>query len=222
MLIVTFLTGCTTLLNDNFESDAIGAAPIGSIPGSPNCDSIDLHGSAAQFSVSPTSALSGNKSLQFEPAFANGESTIDFLPCPSADNAKSMIFRWQGRLEAPDSSPGVQIRLTDSEDALFHAYLVFTVTRTHLEIRSGATVVHTVNGDFRFRHTVIARIVPGTNAYHVAVLGGDISGDGVSFDGELNSNLNFHAPGTIIRMTWREGASVSDIYRIDEVNISRR
>jgi hypothetical protein len=213
-------SACSKLLKDDFEAYAEGQSPGGPIPGSPSCDEIATAGSPAQFTVRTTNAIAGNKSLSFEPAFADGISQIDFLPCQPSDAKKPVRFRWRGRLQGPDDSPGVQIRITTTEDPLFRAYLSFDITRSRVEIGSAGTVMHTVAGDFSRPHTVIARIVPGSpDQYFVAITGEGVNPDDAAPEGALSDLVDFRPQDAILRMLWQPRTSVSEVYLVDDVII---
>ena len=134
LLAVVFLSGCSTLLYEDFESYQQGQAVETSlIDGGPTCDVIRVEGclevkeddmpgvcedvsvdecdedcAAVQFTVSSQNAIQGSLSLQFEPAFSNGISRVDFLPCHTPDTQNSIIFQWRGRFEGGASSQGLE------------------------------------------------------------------------------------------------------------------
>ena len=198
------ISGCAKLLQDDFESYTAGEVPGGSIPGSPACDAIETVGAATQFSVGPTNAIAGNQSLNFEPAFADEVSRIDFLPCEPSGNDHSIRFRWRGRFQGPSSSPGVQVRITDGDDQLFRAYLLFNVTRSSIEIGSAGTVNHTIEGDFSRPHAVVARIVPGTPVeYFIAIAGEGVCASDAAPEVKLSELVDFRPRVAFLRMLWQ-------------------
>jgi len=228
VVIAMTVSACSTLLKDDFESYNVGQSPGGEIPGSPSCDEIQTEGDPSQFAVETANAIAGDKSLSFEPAFANAISQIDFLPCKPANNQQSLRFRWRGRFEGPADSPGVQVRITDAnaEAQLFRAYLFFNITRSSIAIGSAGTVNHTVAGDFSRPHSVIARIVPGTapgiqDKYFVAIVGEGINPNDAAPEGPLSDQVDFQAQEAFLRMIWKPFTNVSETYRVDDVIIER-
>jgi hypothetical protein len=215
-------SGCSKLLQDDFESYSVDQPLGGDIPGAPSCDRIETEGDAPQFAISPTNAIAGDFSLNFEPAFANGPSQIDFLPCEPASSDSSVRFRWRGRLSGPADSPGVHVRITDGDAILFRAYLFFNITRSAMEIGSAGTVIHTIPGDFSRPHSVIARIVPGTqDQYFVAIVGEGVNPNDASPEGTLSHLMDFQPKQAFLRMQWQPGTSVSEVYLVDDVIIEQ-
>ena len=224
VMIAVTVSACTTLLQEDFESYSVGESPENGIPGLPLCDEIDTNGGAEQFTVTTQNAIAGDKSLSFEPAFSDGISQIDFLPCQPANNQRSLRFRWRGRFAGPADSPGVQVRITSAEDQIFRSYLFFNITRSSIEIGSAATVNHVVAGDFSRPHLVVARIVPRSapgmqDKYFVAIVGDGINPNDAAPEGNISDLVEFHAQDAILRMKWQPSTSPPEVYRVDDVII---
>ena len=110
----------------------------------------------------------------------------------------------------------------DSPAEWLGAFIHFEIRRERIVVGSSGVGLHVVDGDFGLPHTVIVRLVPSTQRYHVAIAGGNLPGGTRVVNGDLPSSLDFRPVGAILRMRWRFGASVSDTYPVDEVDISQR
>lgn len=225
-LAVTFLfTGCTTLLDDDFEDYQVGTSVGGNIPGSPTGDSIIAQGPGNLYTVRTTTPLSGAQSLELNEALPIEEPfRLFFVPVPAEDDGRNVYVSWRGRLENPTDATLMHVTIVQpDEEAFFQPEVLrFEVRRHQLEMSGGTNIeaggrpaMPVWEGDFRIPHSVLVRLSPDSGTFGVEIVGGGV--DPQSNDRTGTISLDEFTPDNLALSVQFIGTSATDVrYRVDD------
>jgi hypothetical protein len=234
-------TGCSTLLDDDFEDYPAGTTVGGAIPGSPTGDNIVAEGSGHLYQVSPTTPLSGRQSLELREAVdpcEPGESGICetpfklvFDPATAKDNGRSILLvSWRGRLENPTDFTRIRFAI-----GIGHA-LRFDIRRDQVEIAPFGELDPPGDGvlerDFRTPHRFLVRLSPDdsdSSTFGVVVEGGGVDPESNEVYGTVSLHDAFAPNHLVLTMEDDPGPCPTSLpcgsfnarYRVDDVSISR-
>ncbi|HEY0944628.1 MAG TPA: hypothetical protein VGD81_05150 [Opitutaceae bacterium] len=209
LVVALLLGGCTTLLQDDFEADTVGALPLAQPDGAPN-DLLEAAPGPGEIVVVDSLPITGEQSLRLRGP--SGESTPAVIlhaePIPNADVNEPVYVFWQLRL-----SSGARARV---EIVIDFEHLVLRVDMEDgLIFINGNSIGHYTQGAVQ-RFQVGLR--PDTDTYNLTVSGGtDVRG---TVSGALSEADAF--PGNHVAVVFRlpnaEGAQ--DLW-IDSVYVSQ-
>ena len=244
--------GCTSLLDDDFESYAPGSAVGGPIPGAPSGDEIIAEGSPNLYTISTSSPLSGDQSLQLSEAAPNipcdGDDPspicedpfkLTFSPVPPDDNGKDLYFSWRGRLVSPTDATTIRVAIAIPTDGLFDQTIVrFDIDRDQIEARNGSgiqgfcadevpgpgdpTPPSHCDGDFRTAHTMLVRLSLPDGTYGAEIVGGGVDPQNNALVGTIPNPGDIPVEDLTLTMHYIGSSSLSARYRVDNVTIDQR
>jgi len=202
------LSGCTALLDANFEADTVGALPNASPAGPPATDAIDVQpGAGSEISVTGD-ALQGNRSLRIEAA-PNSSARAFFRASGPGTSSLPVVIDMAGRL-----TPGSHAEVNVWTGSPFFA--------VQISMQNGQIVANGINAGSYLEggaHRMILTLFPSTDTFSLTYSGQVVVGNGIS--GPLNRPTSY--PGARLGVAVETLATgQGSVYIVDDVTISSR